>query len=60
MQAQGVSGKDSTPFLLARIAEVTQGKSLESNIQLVYNNAALGARIASELSLAELPAKTAP
>jgi pseudouridine-5'-phosphate glycosidase len=51
MQAQGVSGKDSTPFLLARIAQVTQGKSLESNIQLVYNNAALGARIALELSL---------
>ena len=51
MQAQGVSGKDSTPFLLARIAQVTQGKSLEANIQLVYNNAALGARIALELSL---------
>jgi len=51
MKAQDVSGKDSTPFLLARIAQVTQGKSLESNIQLVYNNAALGARIALELSL---------
>lgn len=49
MQAQGVSGKDSTPFLLARIAKVTQGKSLDSNIQLVYNNAALGAQIAAQL-----------
>ena len=52
MQAQGVSGKDSTPFLLARIAKVTEGKSLDSNIQLVYNNAALGAQIAQQLCLA--------
>jgi pseudouridine-5'-phosphate glycosidase len=50
MKAQGVSGKASTPFLLARIAQVTQGKSLEANIQLVYNNAILGAKIAVELS----------
>lgn len=50
MKAQGVSGKASTPFLLARIAQVTQGKSLEANIQLVYNNAVLGAKIAVELS----------
>ena len=50
MQEQGVSGKQSTPFLLARIAKVTEGKSLEANIQLVYNNAALGANIAKELA----------
>lgn len=50
MKAQGVSGKASTPFLLARIAQVTEGKSLEANIQLVYNNAALGAQIAAKLS----------
>ncbi|EPJ44253.1 MAG: pseudouridine 5'-phosphate glycosidase [Osedax symbiont Rs2] len=50
MQQQGVFGKQSTPFLLARIAEVTQGKSLEANIQLVYNNAQLGAEIAIEMS----------
>jgi pseudouridine-5'-phosphate glycosidase len=50
MKAQGVSGKASTPFLLARIAQVTQGKSLEANIQLVYNNAVLGAKIAVQLS----------
>lgn len=50
MQVQGVSGKQSTPFLLSRIAKVTEGKSLEANIQLVYNNAALGAKIAKELA----------
>jgi len=50
MKEQGVSGKASTPFLLARIAQVTEGKSLEANIQLVYNNAALGAQIAVKLS----------
>ncbi len=50
MQDAGVSGKDSTPFLLARIAKVTAGKSLEANIQLVYNNAALGAQIAAQLA----------
>ncbi len=37
---------DSTPFLLAKIVELTQGASLETNIQLVYNNARLGAQIA--------------
>jgi len=50
MQQQGVFGKQSTPFLLARIAEVTAGKSLQANIELVYNNAALGAQIAIEMS----------
>ena len=50
MQTAGISGKQSTPFLLARIAEATAGKSLDANIQLVYNNAALGAKIAKELS----------
>ena len=44
--AAGVHGKDSTPFLLAKIVELTQGRSLETNIQLVYNNARLGAEIA--------------
>jgi pseudouridine-5'-phosphate glycosidase len=50
MQASGINGKQSTPFLLSRIATVTEGKSLEANIQLVYNNAALGAKIAKQLS----------
>jgi len=42
-----VKGKDVTPFLLANIVEKTGGKSLEANIELVYNNAKLGAQIAS-------------
>lgn len=46
---QGVHGKDCTPFLLAAVKEKTGGASLDSNIQLVYNNARLGADIASEL-----------
>jgi len=45
---KGISGKDTTPFLLAEIKEITGGKSLESNIQLVFNNAKLGAKIACE------------
>ncbi len=43
---QGISGKAITPFLLARISELTGGESLESNIQLVLNNARLAAQIA--------------
>ena len=46
---QGVHGKDTTPFLLARVAELTGGDSLESNIQLVLNNAALASKTAAEL-----------
>lgn len=45
-KAAGISGKDSTPFLLAKIVELTEGRSLDTNIQLVYNNAKLGAEIA--------------
>ncbi len=52
MQKQGIHGKQSTPFLLSKIAQVTQGESLAANIQLVLNNARLGAAIASELALA--------
>lgn len=44
----GVKGKDVTPFLLKRIVELTGGKSLETNIHLVINNAILGAKIANE------------
>ena len=46
----GVKGKDSTPFLLKRIVELTGGKSLESNIALVCHNAELGSRIACALA----------
>ena len=45
---QGIHGKATTPFLLARVAEITGGDSLASNIRLVYNNAALAARTAVE------------
>ena len=45
---QGIKGKEITPFLLARVAELTGGDSLDSNIQLVYNNARLASRIACE------------
>ena len=46
---QHITGKASTPFLLARLCELTGGNSLASNIQLVLNNAALGAKIAAAL-----------
>ena len=48
-EARGIHGKDSTPFLLAKVKDITGGKSLEANIQLVYNNARLAARIAAAL-----------
>ena len=47
-EAKGIHGKETTPFLLARVAELTGGNSLASNIQLVYNNAALAAQTAAE------------
>lgn len=46
----GVSGKAVTPFLLGRIYELTEGRSLTANIALVVNNARLAAGIAKELS----------
>ncbi|BDS14963.1 pseudouridine-5'-phosphate glycosidase [Aureispira anguillae] len=45
----GIKGKESTPFLLAKVKELTTGKSLASNIELVYNNAQLAAQIAVAL-----------
>jgi pseudouridine-5'-phosphate glycosidase len=48
-KAQNVHGKAVTPFLLAKVKELTGGDSLESNIQLVYNNARLAAATAAEL-----------
>ena len=47
---QGIKGKEVTPFLLKTIVELTGGDSLESNIQLVLNNAAVGAEIAKAYS----------
>jgi len=46
----GVKGKDVTPFLLGKVKELTEGKSLESNIALVKNNAKVGAAIAVALN----------
>ncbi|CAN5457261.1 pseudouridine-5'-phosphate glycosidase [soil metagenome] len=43
---KGVNGKDVTPFLLARLADITAGRSLDANIALVLNNAAVAATIA--------------
>ena len=43
---QGIKGKETTPFLLARVAELTGGDSLASNIQLVFNNAKVAAQTA--------------
>lgn len=46
---KGVKGQDVTPFLLAKIKDITGGDSLVSNIELVYNNARLAAHIAKHL-----------
>jgi len=45
----GIKGKESTPFLLAKVKELTKGQSLVSNIELVLNNARLAAEIAKEI-----------
>ena len=49
-EEQGIHGKVTTPFLLAKIKEITGGSSLDSNIQLVFNNARLAAATACELA----------
>ncbi len=45
-ESRGITGKESTPFLLAKVKELTGGDSLRSNIELVYNNARLAAKLA--------------
>ncbi|SIQ25759.1 pseudouridine-5'-phosphate glycosidase [Alkalispirochaeta americana] len=47
---EGITGKETTPFLLSRVKDLTGGESLATNIQLVYNNARTGAAVASALS----------
>ena len=47
--ALGIHGKQTTPFLLAKIKDITGGDSLASNIRLVYNNARLAAQVAAKL-----------
>ena len=46
-RAQGIHGKEITPFLLARVCELTGGDSLAANIELVLNNVRLAARTAA-------------
>ena len=48
MEKKGIKGKDCTPFLLKTIVELTGGDSLESNIELVLNNAKVGSQVAIE------------
>ncbi|XP_073423714.1 uncharacterized protein [Dendrobates tinctorius] len=52
---QGIVGKEVTPFLLSRVNEKTGGKSLDSNIALIKNNAGVGSRIAVALSKIRKP-----
>lgn len=49
-EAEGIAAKAVTPFLLARIFDLTRGRSLKANIALVLNNARLGAAIATEIA----------
>lgn len=48
-EENNIHGKDTTPFLLAKVKELTEGKSLDANIELVKNNAVVGAKIAVSL-----------
>jgi pseudouridine-5'-phosphate glycosidase len=57
-ETAGRSGPDTTPWLLARIAELTEGRSLAANAALIVHNAAVGARLA--IALAALEQSAAP
>ena len=50
MDHLGIKGKEATPYLLGKVVELTQGKSLDSNIQLVFNNCRLASLISVELT----------
>ena len=50
---QGIHGKDTTPFLLSHIKDMTEGVSFASNLQLAYNNAKAASKIAVELAKLE-------
>jgi len=47
--AKGVKGKETTPFLLSKVKDLTEGRSLEANIKLVLNNADIGSKIACNI-----------
>lgn len=49
-EQKGIKGKETTPFLLSKVKEITGGASLDSNIQLVYNNAKVASQLAVELA----------
>ena len=42
---EGIKGKDTTPYLLSKVKDITKGQSLDANLELVYNNARLAAQI---------------
>lgn len=50
LNEKNIKGKETTPFLLSKVKELTSGDSLETNIELVYNNARVGSEIAVEYS----------
>ncbi|XP_015246498.1 PREDICTED: pseudouridine-metabolizing bifunctional protein C1861.05-like [Cyprinodon variegatus] len=50
VSVQGIKGRDVTPFILQKVSELTQGKSLQANIALIHNNAKVGSQIACALS----------
>jgi len=52
-EEKGIKGKESTPFLLAKVKEITEGRSLVANIELVYNNARVASDLAIELAKLE-------
>lgn len=53
LKNEGIRGKETTPFLLEKIADITDGSSLATNIQLVLNNATIAGQIAVELANTE-------
>lgn len=48
-EEKGIKGKESTPFLLSKVKDLTEGRSLEANIKLVLNNADIGSKIACNI-----------
>ncbi len=49
-EERSIKGKESTPFLLAKVKDITEGKSLDANIKLVFNNAKVATNLAIELA----------
>ena len=49
MKAEGIKGKETTPYLLAKVKSITGGSSLDANIKLVFNNVKLAAQIAGAM-----------